>query len=209
MALQRNLISILPTFSQYRWLVGIGLVVAFTIIIISPVPAVGPQVSVGYNYYSVSGETAQQLRKQMSQFGPQDSQGRRFDGWTKWNIRWTYRWYDSGDRCKITSSQVKVDIRFTMPRWQPAANASLSLVQHWQRYLAALQLHENGHKDNGLKAAQEIDQILAQLPTAASCSALEVKANQSAQQIVKRYNQADIAYDQQTSHGRTQGAVFP
>lgn len=167
-------------------------------------------VSVRYNYYPIQGVTDTELRSQMTQQGPLDTlEGRRYDANTTWAVYWSYRYKTVGNQCTIGSVQTKVNITFTLPQWQSAPDTPRSLRAEWNQYLAALQTHEDGHKNHGIAAAQDVRQTLSRFPSAASCSKLGVAANQAAQRIVRQYNRKDIEYDRLTQHGFTQGAVFP
>lgn len=167
-------------------------------------------VSVSYRYYPITGNTASELRSQMSQRGPIDKhEGRRYDANTRWVVRWSYRYAHTGNQCKIRSANTTVAITFTMPQWKSSSNVERSLVSDWRAYLASLYLHEEGHKLSGVNAGQDISQALNQLPAYSSCKGLESAIQSTAQSIIKQYNQKDIDYDQVTRHGYTQGAVFP
>jgi len=51
-----------------------------------------PAMNIRLNYYQIFGSTATELRSQMNQYGPPDPKtGRRFDAYTRWNVRWRYR----------------------------------------------------------------------------------------------------------------------
>jgi predicted secreted Zn-dependent protease len=169
-----------------------------------------PTVKVRYQYYSVSGATAQQVRSQLSQRGPVDRiSGSRFDAITDWKVRWTYHYRQSGQQCVVDAVHGNVNILFTLPKWNQPARAGQSLISEWNDYYAALKTHENGHKANGVAAIKDILQTLATLPTYAFCGELEVAANAAAQRVMQAYNQQDREYDRLTRHGFTQGAIFP
>lgn len=174
-----------------------------------PQPGAVP-VSVRYDYYPIRGMSDTELRSQMTQQGPLDTlEGRRYDANTTWTVYWSYRYKSVGNQCRIASVQTKVNITFTLPQWQPPPGTPRSLRAEWNQYLAALQTHEDGHKNHGLAAAQDVMRTLSRFPVAASCSALGEAANKAAQKVIRRYNQKDIEYDRSTRHGFTQGAVFP
>jgi predicted secreted Zn-dependent protease len=173
--------------------------------------ASSPAVSnVRYQYYPISGATARELRAQMGQRGPLDRlEGRRYDARTDWILRWSYRYARTGNQCTLRSITSQVDVTLIYPRWQPPAKVSRSLVSDWNRYLAALQLHEEGHKNHGVAAGRDVVEKLSQMPSYPSCQELGKAANALAQTISKGYNQRDVEYDRSTRHGYTQGAVFP
>lgn len=173
-------------------------------------PISSPPVSISYRYYPITGISASELRSQMSQRGPIDQhEGRRYDAHTEWVVRWSYRYTQARNLCRVRSATTKVAVTFTMPQWKAPFNAERSLIADWNAYLASLQLHEEGHKRNGVDAGQDVVQALNQLPAYPSCKALEGAIQSTAQTIIKQYNQKDLAYDRTTRHGYTQGAVFP
>lgn len=165
-------------------------------------------VSIAYNYYSISGENAAQLREQMNQLGYKTSRG-SFDAVTYWYVYWKYDYKKTNGSCGIDNPKVKVDIKFTMPKWNRDTNFEVGLTDHWNRYITALQLHEDGHRDHGIGAGKDILQVLKQQPSYPSCDEMGTAANAAAQETIALYNQKDIDYDRETGHGATQGARFP
>ncbi len=48
-----------------------------------------PRISIKYDYYSIHGSIAAQLRSQMNQLGYLDkSTGRHYDAYTRWYVKW-------------------------------------------------------------------------------------------------------------------------
>jgi predicted secreted Zn-dependent protease len=167
------------------------------------------KITTGYVYYEIHGATPGDLRDQMNRLGPADSTGRRFDGRTDWYIDWHYSYNGTNTGCKIATTEVDVKVTFTLPHWAPPNNISPGLVEKWDKYMVALQSHEDGHKNNALSSGQAILRAFKALPPYPDCD--EVKQNISAtgQRIIKQANQNDLDYDAQTKHGATQGATFP
>jgi predicted secreted Zn-dependent protease len=144
----------------------------------------------------------------MSALGPAGTGG-RYDGYTAWQIQWRYDYRASGNACAIAAATVSVRTSIKLPEWRNESTAPAELRAHWRRYLQALTEHENGHRDNGLAAAREIDRGLVALPAQANCNAMGAAANAFGQGILRKYNQRDLDYDSATRHGRTQGANWP
>jgi predicted secreted Zn-dependent protease len=105
--------------------------------------------------------------------------------------------------------QTKVKIDITLPAWQNENTGSAETRTQWQRYVAALTRHEQGHRQHGVDAAHEIDNAIGTLPPTGNCDALGTKANAAGSDIIRKYNQRDLDYDRDTRHGATQGARFP
>lgn len=169
-----------------------------------------PAVTIKTVNYRITGTTAQQLRQQMNQLGPLDQhENRRFDARTNWHVYWNYRYAQAGDRCRITSASIRTDVVFTLPQWAKPQHPPQTLVNQWNRYLQALQRHENGHKDHGIAAGNEILNQLQTFSIPGRCDQITTAANTAARQIIAKYGQQDVAYDRATNHGATQGARFP
>lgn len=168
----------------------------------------GPAVSVDTVYYDIRGSTANQLRGQMDRLGP-ETEGGRFDASTEWHIQWTYTYARSAASCALQEPQVDVQVTYTLPRWNPPADAPRSLADRWHAYVAALQVHEDGHRDIGIAAGEEVLRTLGELPAEATCPAMGRVANGAANQIITRHQAEERGYDRLTNHGATQGATFP
>jgi predicted secreted Zn-dependent protease len=169
-----------------------------------------PKITVTKTYYTVKGNTADQVRRYMNQVGPfVEKSQRRFDGYTHWQIHWQY-WYTRGDNtCRISKATVNTDVKITLPKWQPARKASPALRDRWQAYINALTIHEEGHQQNGVSASGEILSTLQAFPTYSSCEQLSQAANAASNRLIQKYAQRDAEYDRSTGHGARQGAVFP
>lgn len=168
------------------------------------------QISVQTVYYSVTGKTANELRSQLNQRGViHPPSGQCFDGYTNWRVNWNYRYQTQGNTCRVGSANVSTNIKITLPKWKRPSSISSGLKNRWNRYIAALEVHENGHKKNGLDAGKDILQTLRSMSAYPTCEELGLAANVAADEVIKIYNQKDIEYDRVTEHGRTQGARFP
>ncbi len=145
--------------------------------------------------YDVSGSTASEIRSQLSAYGPNG-----YDAYTKWAVHWS--WPGQGTAtCRLQDAEVSYEVTVTFPRWIPTEQATPELVIHWNGYLYALALHENGHINN---VVSHIPAVLAAIKGSA-CLA----ADSAAQAVLQQMREFDGQYDLTTDHGRTQGARFP
>jgi predicted secreted Zn-dependent protease len=160
-------------------------------------------------YYDVVGNSARELRDQMNTKGPLGEGGKRVDGHTDWHVAWSYQYAPAADGCKFTELGITVTATITLPRWAAGDNASNALVKKWQSYIAALRLHEDGHYSHGVRAAEEIKSLGQTLRTSDACSTFAKRFDEQAASILEKYKVADAAYDADTKHGQTQGAIFP
>ena len=162
-------------------------------------------VDVAVVYYDVHGKTLEELRRGLAEHGPVQD-GRRYHAHTRWNVTWTYRTAPRGAGCEIVWVGVTVDGVMTLPRWTPRSDASSELVERWSNYEAALRTHEAGHFVHGLRAAREIEELGAGFRTSTDCRMIDSEFNNKAMQVIRNYNERDVAYDRETGHGASQGA---
>ncbi|HEX8846539.1 MAG TPA: DUF922 domain-containing Zn-dependent protease [Pyrinomonadaceae bacterium] len=167
-----------------------------------------PEISTQTTYYEIYGATVGELNAQMRKLGPADKSGRRHHAFTKWDVSWTYTCQNQGGDYSLGSLGVKLKVTFIMPRWAASSDADKEVVNKWKKYLRALQKHEDGHKDIGIEAGDEIVRRVEELESYASCQELGEAINSAAQAVLEEQRQKEIRYDKETNHGLTQGARF-
>ena len=171
--------------------------------------AAEPVINESVHKYRISGLTADELRREMDRKGPAGVGGRRFDAYTAWWVNWNYRWWESSTECRLTAVTTRMRVSFTLPEWDQYDRGSLALKQQWDRYYRALYAHEKGHRDFGLRAAREIEQVIWNVGRRETCGQLEREANAAAQATLDHYIRLEKQYDIETAHGAATGAVFP
>jgi len=181
----------------------------FWLVIACPPLAAEPVINESVRKYRISGQTAQDLRREMNLKGPAGAGGRRFDAYTAWWVKWNYRWRESTAECRIATVTTRVRVSFTLPQWCQYDRGSPELQQKWDRYFAALYAHEKGHRNFGLNAAREIEQVIRDIGRRGTCAQLEKDADAAAQASLDHYILLEKRYDIETEHGAATGAVFP
>jgi len=156
-------------------------------------------------HYDISGSKAGQLKRAMKRLGPREGGG-RYVAYTEWILTWTYTFDERETECRFDSFDVRAAITMTLPRWDPGDDAPVELVERWERFIEALERHENGHARIALEAAASIDAAVSALGPRASCDELEREADATARDKVERYRHRERRYDEETNHGRAQGA---
>lgn len=171
--------------------------------------AVNPAVTEKYEYYEIRGNDARELRRQMKKNGTKWDDGKTYDSVTSWNVRWDYDYHCGGPGCTVDSFKTKVNITFRYPKWVRAEDASSELIEKWDRYMKNLVLHEKGHADMAVQAAAELGRAVSELPPAPSRADLDRAVKTLARDWNAKLSSDQRAYDAATTHGRSQGAVFP
>lgn len=154
--------------------------------------------------YPVPIAPGQTLRQALQAATPIVVDGRRFHGYTRWNVRWNYRWWrEASGRCAITEVTTRLTTEVQLPELHGATPAQQAT---FDRYLRALSQHEQGHIQVGRDAAQAIDQGIARLPAASDCATLERDANALGRRLLQEHVEREKQYDRDTGHGTSQGA---
>lgn len=171
--------------------------------------AAQPAVTEKYEYYDITGSHESELRRQMSVSGIKWDDGKTYDALTTWNVKWNYNYACANDGCKAGSFRTSVDITFRYPRWLRPPDASAELIAKWDRYMANLIVHENGHRDMAVQQTADLAVAVSQLPPAPSRAELDRLIETLASERMAKMNADEKQYDVTTIHGATQGAVFP
>ena len=160
-----------------------------------------------YRYYEVDGTDVIQLRKQMKHNGTKWDDGKVYAAVTSWDIRYSYdvSWEDG--KCSVKSVKTDVEIVYQLPR-RVAVAPDPGLAALWDDYLVRLKEHEFGHKDLAVKTAAEINQVLAALEGFSSRKELDLAADRRTEEKFRNLKKHQVAYDDETRHGETQGAVL-
>jgi len=168
-----------------------------------------PELKTRNIYYTVSGNTAEDVWADISRKSPVKHNGRLHVAYTKWNVNWQFWWLEKAESCEITRVKTVLDVTYTLPRLEQTAAMPDGLSRRWQKYHAALLDHEQGHSDLGMKAASEIENAISSMASHTTCKQLEQAANEMGKEIIDKYSKIEKDYDRSTNHGLNTGAVFP
>lgn len=168
-----------------------------------------PEVTITYDYYDVTGRTAEELKEGMKGYGVKWDDGKRYDAFTGWYVEWDVIFDSVENLCVIDEVITKVSVTYFLPRWKGAGEADRRLRKRWDRFIDALREHEEGHKEIAVEAAREVEKEVVKLNSYHGCGTLRKNADATAEKIIRKYIREQQAYDEKTKHGRTQGGVFP
>lgn len=168
-----------------------------------------PVVTEKYEYYEVCGCSEKELQCDLKQKCFSWNNGKKYDSLTLWDVKWDHGYDRAPQACSTDSFRVTVDIIFRYPKWARADDVPRPLVEKWERYLQNLVIHENGHRDIVVKAANELSQSVAEFPPAPTCAELDRKVRAMCRERMQKMNDDQKVYDEATGHGVTQGAAFP
>lgn len=159
--------------------------------------------------YRVFGNTAAQIHSQLEQCGPRSTgTAADFTGQTDYSLSWQYDLASDGEECSLTDVRVGLHTAIALPSWQPASSATKGLDDRWQQFANGLYTHEAGHVSIDKAYAAKLTLDLKSMPEQ-PCGDAASMVHALAAADVSALNRANDAYDVQTDHGATQGAVLP
>lgn len=157
-----------------------------------------------HEYYDAQLASGESLLRALNEASTIRQDGEVYHAYTQWRVQWNFWWREHRDgRCRLTLARTQLNATITLPR---LGGGDAQQRQRFERYLAALQEHEQGHYRIGQAAAAEIDAALLASPEYPSCAELQQHANQTANAILQRHAEQERRYDQDSGHGRSQGA---
>lgn len=152
--------------------------------------------------YPVEGESPRAIRSSMNDGRPPDeSNGARHDARTRWNFR--TRWGNGPDgRCDPRTATVDLTLTVILPDLTTRDELSARGKADWDAYFTALVAHERNH---GRIAVEGRNRMQAAMRASPTCEAMRALVGATNQEVTA----ASGEYDQQTDHGRREGAVYP
>ncbi len=185
----------------------LGIAAAIAVMYAAPGLSHELQVERSDRQYAVRGATLEQLRADLKANGVADDAGQFYSGMARTGLGYTYRFRDQPGGCGVADVRVVLQVSLTTPAWQGRWTSSPALASAWDRYLSALQVHEDGHINIAREAADRLGAKVEAL-SAPGCPALEARAKALRDEAMDALRQAHADYDRSTEHGRTQGAVL-
>lgn len=152
-------------------------------------------------YYLVDGSTPEELRQQLAARGPM-GRGGNVAAITRHTLSMQYWRRQVGDVCEAYGIRVDVDVTIHLPRWRPRQAPPPALSEQWRRLEHGLRIHEQGHRDNGIDAARELDARLRGIASAPDCRTLKSAFDAARRDVRQALQAREDAFDRETDHGR-------
>lgn len=151
-------------------------------------------------YFEVSGGTPAELQRALRRAHS------GFNAETKWHARTDYSWKPTGKQCKLTNVTISLRFDLLLPRLKAGTKLSPDVQKRWNRFVAAIVVHENGHVKLYKSAAGELDRKLSSFSSA--CSSIDREAGKINQAGYDRMQKVNDDYDARTGGGAKQGATL-
>jgi predicted secreted Zn-dependent protease len=170
-------------------------------------PAPSPAIHrIAFRPYRVSGATLAELRACIALLGPRHA-GASFGGLTTWTVGWAFTPIVVGDRAVAREVEVVLDVEVRLPEWQAPRSAHAATCGRFRAWLLALARHEAGHVAVAAEAADAVAALIA-AAEGPGPAALRRTIDERARTTIAGARRAERRYDDETDHGRTQGAAW-
>ncbi len=140
-------------------------------------------------------------------FGIPQAGGFGHAGYLQWNLRWTYRPIVDSSGCRVAEADVYLRTTLTLPVWNPPPQVAAMVVSEWDRFLHAVEVHEQGHRLIAVTAARRIREAIMGV-AAPSCAVLPSLVKIATAPLLDELRRTEEQYDTETHHGATQGVAF-
>ncbi len=151
--------------------------------------------------YPVRGRSPRAIRESINEGRPRPAHDGTFDARTDWRYQTRWRGGPSGG-CDPTTAEVDMTIVVTLPELATRDGLDRRERERWDRYIAALIGHEHNHVRIALAGAEQLRTYMRAAP---DCTTMQAAQSQISASI----QAASAAYDEDTRHGRTEGATYP
>ncbi|MGZ6143003.1 MAG: DUF922 domain-containing protein [Myxococcales bacterium] len=156
--------------------------------------------------YMVRGETLEEVRRAISAARPADSDGKRYDAITRWQVHYRFDAEAGSAGCAASRPRVSLKLRMELPALDAVPEQTRAEITP---YLEALREHEQGHLRIDRGVARAVADAIRSVPPQFTCERLREEVRRAADRAMEEGRKSDRAYDDETRHGRTQGAVWP
>tara|TARA_R110002073_G_scaffold38717_1_gene110812 strand:- start:2986 stop:3615 length:630 start_codon:yes stop_codon:yes gene_type:complete len=158
-------------------------------------------VRVNLVFYDVEGGTSRALEESIRFSGPIG-----YDAETQVSMSTFWHYEFVGQRCHVATVDISLDITIRYPNWTGFERASRQRRARWERRIAGLEVHENGHAALAFAGALDLHNELILYGQDVDCDSFEdgMQAIADAAQTALRRRHRE--YDRITQHGVRQNA---
>ncbi|MEC9343834.1 MAG: DUF922 domain-containing protein, partial [Pseudomonadota bacterium] len=157
---------------------------------------VGERTQLSVGYYSIAGETFEELDQQIALHGPTVSHVGRALAATNVRMLPDFRFAYSGGQCMVTGARVDVAAHVTLPRHASPASMRRELSKAWNNLEQYARLHESVHVAIADSYALKAEQAVSALPPEPDCQTLRANAVLVFRRLMAEHESEQIRFDE-------------
>ncbi|MGE8066148.1 DUF922 domain-containing protein [Pseudomonas sp. NPDC089569] len=167
-----------------------------------------PKVNFQISYYPVFGRTIAEIQNSIGQNTPSKDGDVYYAGVTVWDLNSSFEMLSTPAGCSLTNSQVNLNTTIHLPQLTDPDQVSAGVRTEWVRFSNALKTHEMMHAKNAYRAASTLLNKINLLSTSVPCDRARIIIQDGTDTLIQRITEFDRELDNETEHGRTQGAFL-
>lgn len=150
-------------------------------------------------YYTVGGNSGEEIMKNMIRKGPKIS-GLAKNALAIAEIEIEPTNLKIGlknRRCRISNVDVRVNVKYTLPKWRGSNRASRATRNAWTRFIKTVRWHEKQHTKIAQDHANQLQRAILRLrPTSSRrCSADSFRISSKVRRMERQHRKRQIAFD--------------
>jgi predicted secreted Zn-dependent protease len=159
-----------------------------------------------YRYFGVNGLSIEELNLAREAYGPEAisiRNGKPFRSWATcgWEVSWHYDTTTNGaGQCRIGKFKLNLHVHI-FPKWLDRNSADLELQRKWDTFSRVVMTHELGHRQNDIRAANEMAFEMHRIAPATDCGELNSRVRELSVRIRTKYKLLNNAWDQAQVNG--------
>lgn len=153
-------------------------------------------ISKSITYFSVGGQTAEELDKALSERGPlMNSTGSRHPGATRIKFGGTVTYVKLGSRCSVGSAKVTLSTKLILPRWKHRRKANRDLALVWDTLASDIKRHEERHAEIARNHARKLERDFLALKPEADCERMQARVARVSETAIQEHDRDQARFD--------------
>ncbi|NGN39593.1 DUF922 domain-containing protein [Mesorhizobium sp. CGMCC 1.15528] len=177
------------------------ILLALGLITCSAIPAGAVSLSKTYSYFSVGGNTLDQIENELAKHGPQvKTSNKRHPGATQMEFT-TRLGYAQGTTafassfCQLAEAKVTLKVKIILPRWSRPRKAEQDVRLIWDTLASDIKRHEEGHVVIAKNYAREMERAMKAIDRQKDCKTVLAKAKEIRARILEKHDKAQEQFD--------------
>ena len=159
-------------------------------------PASSASIVKSYNYFSIGGNTLDEIQQELDRRGPKlNSTGRRHPGATLMEFKTRLSYGENRGRCRVVEAIVEVNAKVILPRWRSRRRSDGETQLIWDTLSSDIKRHEESHVIIAKNHARELEKALLALRPQRDCGSTASKAKETTQRILSKHDAAQAKFD--------------
>jgi len=159
-------------------------------------PASAAGLSKTYSYFSIGGNTLDEIEAELSRRGPHvKTSNKRHPGATQMEFTTRLGYAQGPGYCQVVQATVNLKVKVILPKWRRPGKAEQDVKLIWDTLSSDIKRHEESHIVIAKNYAREMEQALKATGRQKDCQAATAKAKEVRANILEKHDRAQQEFD--------------